>query len=126
MCVCVCVCVYTLHIVMLEPLLMSILCVCFVKFLSISMYIMCVILCYLFSALSRWVGDLQFPLLLLYVNGLLLSTLQSLSPNKVAFNHHTYTASSTVHKTTSATTLVHTIIQVQLLHYCCPTKHCSV
>ena len=60
-----CVCIF--YIVMLEPLLMSTLYVSFfvvVKLLvafSISMYIMCVILC-LFGALNRKVGALQMSI----------------------------------------------------------------
>ena len=70
---CVCVCVYIFCVVMLEPL--STLCVSFwvggdgggggrelITF-SISVYIMCVILC-LFSALSHKVGALQISIII--------------------------------------------------------------
>ena len=71
-CVCVCVCVCAraraFYIVMLEPLLISTLCVSFfVKLLitfSISMYILRVILC-LFSALSRKVGALHISIIII-------------------------------------------------------------
>ena len=71
MCVCVCVCIFC--IVMLEPL--STLCVSFfllyiytVDNISISMYIMCVILC-LFSTLSCRVGALQISIIIIKKNG---------------------------------------------------------
>ena len=64
---CVFVCVCNLHIVMLEPLSMSTLCVSFFlncwEAFSVPMYTMCVILC-LFSALSRRVGALQLSIII--------------------------------------------------------------
>ena len=74
MCVCVCVCVCIFCIVTFEPL--STLCVSlFVVVvvvvvaadnISISMYIMCVILC-LLSALSRRVGALQISIIIIII-----------------------------------------------------------
>ena len=75
-CVCVCVCARVraliFCIVMLEPLLMSALGVCSLYFISfflitfsISMCIMCVILCF-FRALSRRVGALQISIIIMY------------------------------------------------------------
>ena len=68
---CVCVRARIFFIVMLEPLLMSALCVTLFFFffphnISISMYIMCVILC-MFSALSRRVGALQISIIIIII-----------------------------------------------------------
>ena len=74
-CVCVCVCVCArIFCITLEPL--STLCVSFFLFshvhflllitFSISMYIMCVILC-LFSALSRRAGALQISIIIIII-----------------------------------------------------------
>ena len=62
-----CACAHASYIVILQPLLMSTLCVSFFKLLitfSISMYIICVILCF-FSALSCRVGALQVSIIII-------------------------------------------------------------
>ena len=71
---CVCVFVSILHIVMLEVFVDVYILLAFVQLwitFSISMYIMCVLLCF-FSTLSCQVGTLQISIIIIKVNDVFL------------------------------------------------------